>query len=106
MLKTLLIIGIGSFAGGTIRLNITGCLLIGVLMGFFDKGGISQEWRLFFATGLLGGFTTFSAFSIETITMLRDGQFFSAAAYAAASVLLGLFATYAGISITKFISPT
>jgi len=60
-----------------------------------------QEWRLFFATGLLGGFTTFSAFSNETVGLLREGQFFYASAYIISSVALTLVATFLGFSMIK-----
>ena len=90
-MKILLAIGAGSFIGGTCRyllsqfiqarstipfpfatltVNIIGCLLIGVVFGLSAKGGMTPEWRLFLATGILGGFTTFSAFSYETVHML------------------------------------
>jgi fluoride exporter len=121
-MKILLAIGTGSFIGGmfryilaesiqtryftsfpigTLTVNILGCFIIGVVFGLADRGNLTQEWRLFLATGLLGGFTTFSAFSIETIGMLRDGQFWSVTAYIVASVVLGLFMTLIGISIIK-----
>ncbi len=121
-MKMILAIGLGSFIGGitrylislsihqrilssfpfgTLTVNILGCLLIGIVFGLADRGNMSQEWRLFLATGILGGFTTFSAFSNETVGMLRDGQFIHASAYIAASVLLGLIATFIGIMIIK-----
>lgn len=123
-MKILLAIGIGSFLGGisryllsqfiqtkflsafpfgTLAVNILGCLLIGVVFGLSDKGNLSQEWRLFLATGVLGGFTTFSAFSNETVNMLRDGQFWYAAAYIVSSIILGLLATFIGMSFIKLI---
>ncbi len=121
-MKILLYIGTGSFAGGVLRylvsrfvqarfltafpagtlaVNVIGCFLIGLVFGLSDRGGMSQEWRLFLATGLLGGFTTFSAFSNETVGMLHDGQLWQAGAYIAGSVFLGLAATFIGIIITK-----
>jgi CrcB protein len=121
-MKIVIVIGTGSFIGGALRfllsqfvqskflsafpygtltVNITGCLLIGLVFGLADRGNITQEWRMFLATGLLGGFTTFSAFSNETIAMLRDGQFIYAATYVAASVVIGLAATFIGITIIK-----
>lgn len=123
-MKIILAIGAGSFLGGVSRylisqfvqakflstfpfgtfvVNITGCLLIGLVFGLSERGNISPEWRLFLATGFLGGFTTFSAFSNETIAMLRDGQLLSAATYVGASVLVGLVATFTGFSITKLV---
>ena len=94
---------ISAFPMGTMLVNITGCLLIGVVYGFVDKGMMSSDWKLFLATGLLGGFTTFSAFSIETVGLLRVGQFGYAAAYVSASVIIGLLATVAGIFLVKFL---
>ncbi|HEX9825160.1 MAG TPA: fluoride efflux transporter CrcB [Flavobacteriaceae bacterium] len=123
-MKLILAIGTGSFIGGTIRylfsqfiqtkflstfpfgtlgVNILGCFLIGLVFGLSDRGNISQEWRLFLATGVMGGFTTFSAFSNDTVNMIRDGQFIHASAYVISSVLLGLAATFIGISIIKLL---
>jgi CrcB protein len=83
--------------------NILGCFLIGIVFGLSEKGNMSQEWRLFLATGILGGFTTFSAFSNETVGLMRDGQFWYAGLYAGGSVILGIIATIIGISVIKLI---
>ena len=123
-MKIILSIGAGSFIGGisryllslfiqnrvfstfpfgTLGVNILGCFLIGLVFGLADRGNMSQEWRLFLATGILGGFTTFSAFSNETVGMLRDGQLWYASAYIVSSVLFGLIATFIGILIIKIL---
>lgn len=123
-MKILLAIGTGSFIGGifryliaqaiqqkffstfpfgTLTVNVLGCLLIGLIFGLSDRGNMNQEWRLFLATGICGGFTTFSSFSNETISMLRDGQIGYASAYIFFSVLVGLAATLLGIAIIKFL---
>ena len=123
-MKIILAIGTGSFIGGvfryllsqfiqtkflstfpfgTLTVNIIGCLLIGLVFGLSDRGNMTQEWRLFLATGLIGGFTTFSAFSNETVSMLHDGQLWYASAYIFSSVIVGLIATFIGITIIKFI---
>ena len=123
-MKLILAIGTGSFIGGILRyllsqiiqakflsafpfgtmgVNIIGCFLIGLVFGLADRGNLSQEWRLFLATGLLGGFTTFSAFSNETVSMLRDGQLGYAAIYISSSIIIGLIATFIGILLTKLI---
>ena len=81
------------FPLATLTANIIGCFFIGIVMGFFDKGQISNEWRLFLATGVLGGFTTFSAFSNDTFILFREGYAGYALLYILASVLLGLLAT-------------
>ncbi len=90
-----------AFPFGTLAVNVVGCLLIGAVFGLAEKGNLSPEGRLFLATGVLGGFTTFSAFSYETVAMLRDGQVGYAAAYVTGSVLLGLLSTFAGMSAVK-----
>ncbi|MCU7694248.1 fluoride efflux transporter CrcB [Haoranjiania flava] len=121
-LYTIFLIGIGSFIGGVCRymvsvamqnrlstilpygtlvVNVLGCLLIGIVFAFFEKQPSNQEWKLFLATGVLGGFTTFSAFSNETIILLRNGQLGLAAMYIGASVLSGLAATYLGYWVIK-----
>lgn len=123
-MKIILVIGAGSFIGGVLRyllsqfvqtkflstfpfgtltVNIVGCFFIGMVFGLADRGNLSQEWRLFLATGLLGGFTTYSAFSSESVGLLRDGQFWYATAYILASVFIGLTATFVGSATTKFI---
>lgn len=123
-MKMILVIGIGSFIGGigrylvtllvqnkflstfpygTFAVNIIGCFLIGAVYALSEKGSINMEWRLFLATGILGGFTTFSSFSNETVSMMRDGQYWHAFVYVAFSVIIGLAATFTGISLTKMI---
>ncbi len=94
---------LSTFPFGTLSVNIIGCFLIGVIFGFSERSYISMEWRLFLATGFLGGFTTFSSFSNETIALIRDGQNWLALSYVASSVIVGLAATFAGISIIKLI---
>jgi len=122
MLKTLFIIGSGSFIGGiaryvfgklaqeqaglsfplgTLLVNITGCFLIGIVYGFSDKEFINQEWRFFLATGLCGGYTTFSSFSYESLALLREGETTSFFLYIIASIVIGLLATWLGIVTTK-----
>jgi fluoride exporter len=121
-MKIILAIGTGSFIGGifpyvlsqmmqskfqstfpfgTLGVNIIGCFLIGIVIGLSEKSSMTQEWRLFLATGILGGFTTFSAFSGETAGMLRDGQLWHAGVYIFSSISIGLILTFTGILITK-----
>ncbi|MBL7852110.1 MAG: fluoride efflux transporter CrcB [Cyclobacteriaceae bacterium] len=123
-MKMLLIIGAGSFLGGiaryglsqviqarllssfpygTLTVNVIGCFFIGMVYALTDRGNLAEGWRLFLVTGILGGFTTFSAFSHETVAMLRDGQTVEALAYVAGSVIVGLAATFLGISLTKLL---
>jgi CrcB protein len=89
------------FPFGTLIVNIIGCFCIGIVCGIFDKGQMSHEWRLFLATGVIGGFTTFSAFSVETFTLLREGHTGYALLYISASVFIGLLATYIAYILTK-----
>ena len=94
---------LSAFPLGTLSVNIIGCFFIGLVYALSDRGNVSPEWRLFLATGILGGFTTFSSFSNETVALMRDGQFWHALTYISLSVIIGLIATFAGISIIKFI---
>jgi len=125
MFRLLLIIGSGSFIGGVLRflisryvqshalstfpygtfiVNITGCFFIGVLYGLSDRGQLmNAELRMFLAVGFCGGFTTFSTFASENISLLREGDFFYFALYTSLSIFLGLMATYLGNLIIKAI---
>lgn len=90
------------FPWGTFAVNAAGCLLIGIFWGLSFKSFDSNErWKLFLMTGLCGGFTTFSAFTLEGIGLLREnktGLFFL---YIAGSVLTGLLATYLGMKLVR-----
>ena len=90
-----------SFTLGTLAVNVLGCFLIGVVFSLSDRALLGQEGRFFLATGLLGGFTTFSAFSYQTIYLLQNGKLTYAALYVTSSILLGLFATYLGLYLFK-----
>jgi CrcB protein len=91
-----------SFPAGTFLVNITGCFIIGLLYGFSDKyATLSTEWRLFLVTGICGGYTTFSSFSYESISLFRQGNYTYFIAYTVLSVLLGLLATVGGMMIVK-----
>ena len=88
---------------GTFAVNIIGSFAMGFLiswLAFRGQGG-PQELRLFLATGLLGGFTTFSAFSLEVANFVRSGDLTKAAIYAALSVTLGLLALFVGMWIAR-----
>ncbi len=88
---------------GTFTVNIIGCFIIGLVMGYSERFNISSEWRLLLVTGFCGGFTTFSAFSIETMALLRDAQYLPAFLYIAGSVMAGVLAAFAGYSFHRFI---
>jgi fluoride exporter len=122
MLKNLLIVGAGGMLGSMLRywcslvirsvqfplatfiVNIAGAFAIGVIMGVWMRSsGATENWRLFLATGLCGGFTTFSAFSLECIQLIEQQRYFVVAVYVTLSILLGLAATFAGIQLTKLV---
>jgi fluoride exporter len=69
-----------------LAVNLIGGLAMGVLAGLMQKFDLAQGWKLFVGVGILGGFTTFSAFSLEMMTLLQDGRWASGAAYAGLSV--------------------
>lgn len=90
---------------GTTIVNIIGCLLIGFLVEFgTTRWGAYPEWRPFLITGFLGGFTTFSAFGLETVALLRGGDFTVAAASVALQVCLGVLAVGCGSVVAKLFS--
>lgn len=88
---------------GTLIVNVAGGLLMGMLAGWqAHRGGAdSQAWRLLLGAGALGGFTTFSAFSLETALMLRRGDWGAAGLYTAASVTLSVAALFLGLAAAR-----
>ena len=90
------------FYTATLAVNIVGCLLIGVLYGLFlIRPEVPIEVRAGLMVGFLGGLTTFSSFSLDTVRLLESGQVPLALGYAALSVFGRLLATCAGLSLTK-----
>ena len=86
------------FPYGTLTVNILGSLAAGVcLVLLLERTLLPDIWRLLLMTGFLGGFTTFSAFSLQTLNFLQEGRFLAAAVYVLGSVLLSLAATGAGM---------
>jgi CrcB protein len=88
---------------GTIIVNVVGSLAMGLLIGILAAvpGGTSQNLRLFVATGVLGGFTTFSAFSLDALTLWERGQSAAAIVYVVGSVALSLAAIAAGFLLSR-----
>jgi fluoride exporter len=121
MLKNFLFVGLGGGIGAMLRylfsslikhntfpyntlfINIAGSLLIGIIFGLSEKTNvISEQLKLFLATGICGGFTTFSAFSVENMQMLKDGNYVTAAMYIFVSVALCIVAVLAGFKIINY----
>lgn len=123
MIKNLLIVGLGGGVGsmsryavqkilqaqsiatfpiGTLLVNITGCFLIGILWSMVSRSlSWSEELKLLLMTGFCGGFTTFSAFTLEGMGLLKENKTALFFIYLTASVVGGLLATFIGIRIAK-----
>lgn len=123
MIKSFLIVGLGGGAGsmlryavqkiftsqnvpafptGTLVVNISGCFLIGILWGIVSRSLTwNEEMKLLLMTGFCGGFTTFSAFTLEGIGLLKENKTALFIIYFSASVIGGLLATFIGIRIAK-----
>lgn len=123
MIKIILLIGLGGGIGsivrylgtyminklfhvnfplGTLIVNILGCLLVGLLIGFFEREQlVHSNLKYLFITGFCGGFTTFSAFSAESIQLFESGSPLPAILYISASVLIGLLAVWLGLVLVK-----
>ncbi|HEX4912711.1 MAG TPA: fluoride efflux transporter CrcB [Vicinamibacterales bacterium] len=94
------------FPFGTLIVNVLGSFLMGLFAGYFAfRTGIPQHTRLFLTTGVLGGFTTFSAFSLDAALLLERHAYWLAAAYMAGSVVASVIALFAGLSIFRIGAP-
>ena len=90
---------------GTLTVNLFGGFLMGALVGTLARLSVPGEnWRLLLAVGVLGGFTTFSAFSLDTVTMIERGDMLPAALYVLVSVIGSCVALFAGLSVARMIS--
>ena len=86
----------------TFGINVAGSLLIGVLAGWLStRGEAGEPWRLFLGVGVLGGFTTFSAYSLETMRMIERNDWVGASTYSIGSVIAGLAAVAIGLAMAK-----
>ncbi len=95
-------LGAGSFPVGTLAINVTGSFLIGLIYGWsVGTGGLAPGWRLLLATGFCGGFTTFSAFSFECISLLKAGNLWYVFLYICGSVLAGIGACFLGLTAAR-----
>ena len=122
LIKNILAVGAGSFIGGAARylvslamkgigkgfpwatlvVNLLGCLMIGLLWGLLSRNASeSTTWGLFLTVGLCGGFTTFSTFSKETLTMLQCSNYIGFTSYIAISVLVGIALVALGYVLMK-----
>jgi fluoride exporter len=94
-----------SFPVGTLAVNLLGCLAIGVFASLAEvRQWTSPDVRLFVTTGILGGFTTFSAFGYETFQLLRDDAFIFAALSVVANVVVGTAAVGLGWAVAKYLA--
>lgn len=123
MIKPLLIVGIGGALGSILRyicqrflpgitgtgfpwntlwINLAGCFIIGLFWGYFSRNSsVTEDLKLLAITGFCGGFTTFSAFSVETLQLIRADKWVWAVAYISASVTAGVLLTFLGYKITQ-----
>ena len=120
MLKNFLLVGLGGAMGSMLRyaffhwfksssfplstflVNMIGSFIIGAVFGYAIRNeDFSATWRLFLVTGICGGFTTYSAFSVEMLTLLQQNRFGTFAVYLLATVALGLLASWLGYILLK-----
>ncbi len=93
-----------SFPWGTLAVNVVGSFAMGVIAEYWAlKAGLSQPMRLFLTTGILGGFTTFSAFSLDATYLWERGQGTAATVYAAATVAVSIGALFAGLAFARMV---
>ena len=93
------------FNYATLFENVSGSLIMGLLVGYFAfKGGVSQHWRLFLTTGILGGYTTFSAFSLDVALQYERGELGLTALYILLSVGLSIGGLFAGLALVRHFS--
>jgi CrcB protein len=92
----------GGFPYATFFINVSGSFVMGLIAAWFAfKGDASQHWRLFLTTGILGGYTTFSTFSLDAALLYERGQLTLAAVYVFGSVVLGLIGLFAGLAVVR-----
>ena len=92
------------FPWGTLTVNLVGGFAMGVLAGVLARTGGSEQWRLLIGVGVLGGFTTFSAFSLDVVMLAERGGVVAALGYALVSVVGAILALVAGLSIVRAVA--
>lgn len=91
------------FPWGTLAVNLTGSFMIGLLWGIFEVRSISSDLRTFLFIGILGGFTTFSTFALESLNLMREGEIKFALSNVLVSNILGILLVFAGFIASKYI---
>ena len=92
-----------SFPFGTMTVNLLGCFIIGIIYALSESANLAPEYRILIATGFCGGFTTFSSFSFESLTLLQDSQYLYAVLYAGLSLVLGLLTAFLGVILIRYL---
>ena len=93
------------FPFGTFIINITGSIVMGLIAGYLAfKGNAAQPWRLFVMTGILGGYTTFSAFSLDTALLYERGEIGLALLYVVGSVGLAIAGLFGGLALVRHLA--
>ena len=93
-----------NFPYHTFIINITGSTIMGLIAGYLAfKGDAAQSWRLFIMTGILGGYTTFSAYSLDSAVLYERGEIGLAALYVVGSVVLSILGLFAGLALIRSI---
>jgi CrcB protein len=94
-----------AFPYHTFLINITGSTVMGLIAGYLAfKGGASQHWRLFLMTGILGGYTTFSAFSLDAALLYERGEVWLSLFYVVGSVVLAIAGLFAGLALIRHLT--
>ena len=94
-----------AFPYGTFIINVSGSTVMGLIAGYLAfRGEASQPWRLFLMTGILGGYTTFSAFSLDTALLYERGALGLAAVYVLGSVILSIAGLFAGLALMRYLT--
>jgi CrcB protein len=90
------------FPYGTFLINVSGAFAIGIVLAFIgERVGVNPLWRLFFATGFLGGYTTFSSYAWEALTLAQDGEWVPAALYVFGSNVIGFAGVWLGAALAR-----